>query len=391
LAIRDLRHSLPTLFLSIHGRRIAIGYDNPIDGGLKYTTMQIPVGMIYDRFNPGRILFAAFAVCALATIVFGLSNYYPLSIAMRVLIGVGASFGYIGTLIIGASWFPPRYFATYGGFAQVIGVFGAMIGQGPLAALTHSIGWRGTTIAAGFFGLFLALMVLLVVKTGPHRTPIAERKKKASLSAVLKLPQNWFAALYGFSTWAPITIFAALWGVPFMHKTYNIHLITAASFLILIWIGVAVGGPILGWLSLRVNGRKIPMALASSCGVVSSILLIYFNNHFGMVTFIILFLYGFAGSALVLAFATINEINEKQNLGTAAGFTNMAVVTGGLILVPLCGYIIQKLWDGTYLNGSPDYTLHEYRIALIMVPISFIVALITALFLLKETNYQHDI
>lgn len=356
-----------------------------------YAPMQIPVGMIYDRFHPSRILAAAFAVCALATIVFGISDYYSLTLATRVLIGICAAFGYVGTLLIGASWFPPRYFATYAGFAQIIGVAGGMIGQAPLIALTHKVGWHATAISVGVAGLFIAFWVFLIVKMGPYRVEPKKHEKKSSLKQVLKLRQNWFAALYGFSTWAPITIFTSLWGIPFMHKAYQVSLVGSASYMLLVWSGVAAGGPLLGWLAMYVNGRKIPMALASTVGLLSSIFLVFFEKDLSLIGYLALFLYGFAGSAQILAFATINEINEKQNLGTAAGLTNMAVVTGGLILVPLFGYIIQHLWDGSYLNGIPDYSLHEYQIALIMVPVSFAIALVTALFLLKETHYQHDI
>ncbi len=356
-----------------------------------YAPMQIPVGMIYDRFSPAKILFIAFAGCALATIAFGISNYYSFTLATRVIVGVCASFGYVGTLLIGASWFPPRYFATYAGFAQVIGVAGGMIGQAPLAALTHRVGWHAAAISVGVLGLFLALLVFLVVKMGPNRIPPSQHKEKSSLKAVLKLRQNWYAALYGFSTWGPITIFTSMWGIPFLHKAYTISLVEAGELMIFLWSGVAAGGPLLGWLAMRLNGRKIPMALASTTGIIASIFLIYFQTKLNIFCFVALFLYGFATSAQILAFATINEINPKQNLGTAAGLTNMAVVTGGLTLVPTFGYIIQHLWNGSYLNGTPDYALHEYRIALIMVPMCFAIALFTALFLLKETHYQHEI
>src|SRR3990167_678729 len=58
-----------------------------------YAPMQIPVGMIYNRFSPNRILYIAFAVCALATIAFGVSDYYSITLATRVIIGICAAFG----------------------------------------------------------------------------------------------------------------------------------------------------------------------------------------------------------------------------------------------------------------------------------------------------------
>ena len=73
-----------------------------------YTPMQVPAGMIYDKFGVRIVLCAA---CLLA--VFGLSIFISshtyLSAGMgRFLIGLGTAFAYIGTLKLASIWLPPK-------------------------------------------------------------------------------------------------------------------------------------------------------------------------------------------------------------------------------------------------------------------------------------------
>lgn len=358
-----------------------------------YAPMQIPVGMLYDKFDARKLLSIAIALCAVATILFGISDNYALAMATRLIMGAMAAFGFVGALIVGATWFDSKYFSTYTGFVQILGTCGAIIGQGPVAGLTHIFGWHETAIGVGVIGLICSLVVLYYVRPGPNKTLIKEHhefeKQKIDFSKVFKNPQNWWAAFYGFTTWTPIAVFGSLWGVPFLHEKFVIHKVAAAFLVSIAWIGVAVGGPIFGWMSIRTNLRRLPMIFSSALGLIVSIWLIYLNIHINIMTYVLLFLFGLSASAQVTSFGLISDINDKKILGTASGFTNMAVVAGGLLLIPLAGAIIQHLWNGTYENGSPAYTLHEYQVALLLIPIVFLLGLIVSLFFIKETYCEY--
>jgi len=356
-----------------------------------YAIMQIPAGYICDRFSPRYLLSGMLLLCALATAFFGLTSNFYLAGFWRFVIGFTSSFAYIGALRIGVNWYPSKRFALYTGLVQILGCAGAIIGSGPIAALTSVLGWQRTSFVIALVGLVLAALNWLVLRDEPpkelapdHR--VEKTKEEIHLREVFMNPQQWWAIFFGFSIWAPVEIFASLWGVPFLSQVYNFSNVRAASMMTALWIGIAAGGPISGWVSNHVERRKLPMATAGLLGIVCSSLIIYSASLPEWGLSLCLFGFGFASGNMVLAFGFANDINHKNNIGTAVGFTNMAVVFGGVLLQPAVGFIIQHLWRGTMVGDSPMYSIGMYQVGLSLIPISYLLAFTVAAFLLKETH-----
>ncbi|MCV5663683.1 hypothetical protein OFN50_32170, partial [Escherichia coli] len=90
-----------------------------------------------------------------------------------------------------------------------------------LVALVSQIGWRPAIFWMTILGIFLTLLFWLIIRDNPNSissTTLSHAKKSnlELLKTVLNNPQSWWTGLYGFCCWAPIPIFAELWGVPFL-------------------------------------------------------------------------------------------------------------------------------------------------------------------------------
>src|SRR5581483_7062273 len=83
------------------------------------------------------------------------------------------------------------------------------------------------------------------------------RDEWKSLIEVCRHPYTWITGAYAFSIWTPIAVFAALWGVAFLQVKYHISVIMASSLCSMIWLGIGVGSPLLGWVSDRFASRKL--------------------------------------------------------------------------------------------------------------------------------------
>ena len=359
-----------------------------------YTPMQIPAGILYDKFGARTLLTTALGLCALSTLAFGLTHFFPIALFARWIMGITAAFGFVGALVVGAAWFPVRYFATYTGLVQLLGCIGAILGQGPVASLTNLLGWRETAVLISFVGLIFAFLIWLVIRNAPpgqtsHIHSQKNTTKKISSREVFKKSQNWWIALFSFGIWGPVVTFAALWGVPFFHDVYHISTVEAASLTSFVWIGIAVGGPFLGWWSYRSSKRLTPMFSAALVGIIAAFFLLYVNHLPFWILIILLIGIGIGSSAQALSFGIINDLNQKEILGTAIGFTNMAIVAGGLVLQPIVGVILESLHKTQIINGVPIYPAYSYKIALVIVPMSFLLALIATIFI-KETNCHHQ-
>ncbi|MES2141346.1 MAG: MFS transporter [Pseudomonadota bacterium] len=362
-----------------------------------YTPMQLPAGLLYDRFGPRRLITLAVLVCATGALLFGTTPSVFMASVGRFFMGIGSSFSFIGALLLVSRWFPPHYFALLTGLVQLMSSVGAIAGQVPLAKAISHWGWRSTIISLSIAGVFLALFIWAIVRDSPET--VSQRKKfqcspKKSelkrLQQVCNNRQTWLIALYSFAIWAPITAFAALWGIPFLVANYGISTEAASKACAMIWLGIGIGSPLLGWISDTIKSRSIPLSFSAFLGIFSITLIIY-GPHLSIVwLYLTLFIVGLAASGQALSFGVVKDNNPPSVVGTAIGFNNTAVVAGGALFQPLIGILLYYNWNGTMHNGTPFYGAADYQKALIILPLCYILALIVSRFLLRETHCKQQ-
>src|SRR5881275_148747 len=73
-----------------------------------YAAMQIPVGVVLDRFGTRRLVVAGALVMAAGQLLLGMSHTVPLAIAARVLVGMGDAMTFISVLRLVGLWFAAR-------------------------------------------------------------------------------------------------------------------------------------------------------------------------------------------------------------------------------------------------------------------------------------------
>lgn len=357
-----------------------------------YTPMQIPAGLLLDRFGPRLLLTLSMAVCALGALAFGLTNSAIVASMARLFIGLVSAFAFVGALVLASRWFAAKYFALIVGLIQLMGCVGAIVGEAPVALIVQEIGWRSTMFWSAAVGGVFAILFWLIIRDNPESavhvssaTSASKMNELSRLKSVLKNPQTWAIGLYAFSCWAPISIFADLWGIPYLKIFYQTSVATAAVGVAVVWIGIAVVGPIIGWWSNKIGNRRLPLLICSIFGLLSSIVILYIPNLSWSFMYIALFLFGAAASAQSVTFGVVQDNNPLSVAGTAVGFNNMAVILGGVLFQPLVGLLLNLRWDGNSVNGIPVYTLENYRSALILLPICSVIGILASLFLVKET------
>lgn len=366
-----------------------------------YTPMQIPAGLLFDRYGPRLLLTLACFICALGALAFGVAHSLTTISAGRFLMGIGSAFAFTGTLLLASRWFPSHYFAILAGMLQMLSSIGMLIGTAPLANAVHVFGWRSTILCLAFVGFLLTLLIAVLVRDDPHKNGKLlvffsdQNRERMSfwgvlasewqrLKQVCKHSQSWLLAFYSFTSWGPILVFPALWAELFFMAKYNVTLTEAAAAASMAWWGVAIGSPAAGWLSERMGQRRFPLILCAFLGTVSAIAMIYLPVPFWMI-FLLMGLVGLAAGSQTLTFAVVKDNNDPMNVGSAMGFNNMMVVAGGLVLQPLVGFILHAFWDGKMVDNMPVYSLSSYYIALSIVPLVSFIGLILSLYCVKET------
>ncbi|MEM7174990.1 MAG: MFS transporter [Chlamydiota bacterium] len=352
-----------------------------------YTPVQIPAGFFYDRFGPRRLIACATVICAIGALIFGFAYDIVTAAFGRFCMGFGSAFAFIGSLTVAARWFP-KHFALCAGITQFLAAVGALSGAIPLAVLVNIFDWRTVIIATGWIGIGLGLFCFWIIRDQPPNVEWKRMRHRDLLREcreIFKSHQTWWIALYSFFSWGPTVVFAALWGVPFLMIRYQISNTQAAFAIGMIWIGIGIAGPFLGYLSDRIKRRKPLLLITSVIGLIAAATVLYIHQLPFFAVFPLLVAFGIASAGQILCFAIAKDINKRAVVSTALGLNNMAVVAGGALLQPLVGFLISFFWDGKSVEGVPVYSLASYRIGLFIIPLCFFLALLISIFCIRET------
>lgn len=358
-----------------------------------YAPTQLVGGILYDCFGPRLLITIATLICALGTLSFAVGTSFFYLALGRFLMGLGGAFSFVGVLVLASRWLPNKHFALVVGLLQALGCVAAICGQVPLSVAVKHYGWRECFHVLFYSGLVISIFVWLFIRDWPegNQAPVDEIHHShtdavtPSLRKVFAKVQTYWAAIYSFAIWAPITVFAALWGIPYISVLYNISTTAASTVCMMVWIGIGISSPLIGTWSTEINNRKIPLVTSAVLGVVSALALLYIPMPLWAMSFVLL-IFGFGAAGQSLIFALVQDNNAPAVVGSALGFNNLAVVAGGAICQPIAGYLLHLHWSGVSNNGIPFYDIQDFKQALLILPICFAVALIVSLFCLRETH-----
>ena len=355
-----------------------------------YAPMQLPAGILFDRYGPRKLMTCAILLCALGSFFFALTTQLFTAALGRFLIGIGSAFSFIGVLVLVSRWFPAKQFALLAGIAQLMSSIGAMFGEMPLAKLVDLVGWRNANFILAVLGVILATLIWVVIKDYPHKPTIIPPKRQLidewrRLHDVCKHRYTWIIGLYACTVWTPIAVFAALWGVPYLQQKLQISVVAASGLCSMIWLGIGIGSPLLGFVSDYFKRRKLALSISALIGLIATILLLYVPGLSIQSMSLVLLLLGFGAGGQTVSFAVVKDTNPQELVGTASGFNNLAVLIGGAIFQPLVGILLSHSHDWKLVSGVPIYTVASFNNALLVMPGCFILGLIISLFILKET------
>jgi MFS family permease len=328
-----------------------------------YAGMQIPVGLLLDRFGPRRLMTGAALVCAGGCVLFASGGTLGAVTAGRFLIGASAAFSLVGAMAVAGQWFPATRFAILSGGAMAMGMAGGVFGQAPLRLLLEASDWRTAMMVLAAGGVAVATGVFATVRDR-WRGQGGVASLLVGLGAVVRHPQTWLIALSGLGTSGPLLGFAGLWGVPFLETAYGLPRTRAAALTSMLFLGWGAGAPFFGWLSDRVGRRKTPLLAGLALETLALGVVIYVPGLPVTLLGGLSFLVGFLGSAQIVCFALVRENHPPGRSATAIGLVNALVTGAGALFQPLVGWLLDLAWTGETLLGARVYSLPAYRLAL---------------------------
>lgn len=359
-----------------------------------YAPMQIPVGLLMDRFGARRLLTFASLLCALGSVLFGMAHHLATAEFGRFLMGLGSAFGFVGMVYVCSHWFPSEKMALLVGLGNSIGMLGAVGAEGPLALSVATFGWRMTVQTFAVVGFVLAIAFYFFIRKDHQKSQKGEAKRTSldlvkNLKTVCSNYRTWLNAIISLLFYMTTAGFASLWGIPFLMIEYGLSKEMAGYVVSMIFVGWIVGGPLIGLFSDRFSKRKPFLFISIFLTALMLTPVIYISHLPIWLLFTLLFLVGFFSSAQLLNFSLAIEVNVLKAKGTSIAVTNFVVAVGSSIIQPFLGYLLDLGWDGTMKNGVPFYSIEDYRQAMVSFPATLLLAFIL-LFFLSEKKYEKE-
>ena len=349
-----------------------------------FSAMQMPVGIIAERFGLKKTLGMAVVICALASFAFAFSYQLKWAFLMRILMGFGSAFGFICLLIAVYEWMPERYYGLFIGLSQFIGTLGPMAAAGPMEYLAESssVHWRSIFMGLGIAGSVLALLVILFVANKPKdvsnfRVIHKPRPLLASLKKLLMQKQTWIIALYSAMVYFTLDYLSENEGKAFL-QLHGFSSQFGASMITVGWIGYAVGCPVLGFISDMTRRRKPVLVFAALCAVVSVAFIVYSPINAWVLT-AAFFTLGVGCSGQSVGFAIMAEQCHNYYIAIGLGFNNAMMMFLASLNAPMLGLIL----DGLQVEGT--LTLQDYQYTFSVIMAMVIAGLLISIFFIKET------
>jgi nitrate/nitrite transporter NarK len=329
---------------------------------LVYAGMQIPVGLLVDRWGTRRVLMLGAVLFTSGQLGFALAETYPAALACRALLGCGDALTFISVLRLGTRWFPARRSPFVAQLAGLVGMAGNLVTTLVLARVLSAYGWTATFAGSAAAGAVVLVLVLLFLRDHPEgfepepAEHVGGAYIRRQIAAAWREPGTRLGMWVHFTTQFPAMVFLLLWGMPFLIKDQGLTRADAGTLLTLVVAANLAIGLGYGQLLARHHAARTPLAL----GTVATTAVLWAGTLLWpgpaptplLVTLCVVL--GACGPASMIGFDFARPANPPERQGTASGIVNIGGFTASMTTLLAVGVLL-------------DLTGDDFRIALTVI------------------------
>lgn len=327
-----------------------------------YTAMQIPAGVLLDRFGSRRMVSLGLLIMGVGQIIVALADSVAVAIPGRMILGAGDAFIFSSVVRLVPSWFPAPRVPLVTQLIGMSGQVGQIASALPFAWLLQARGWSTAFLAVSFLAIAVAGLCWAFLRDRPPGIPAPPpaRGVRANLASVFRHPGTRLGMWTHWSTSFAPMVFGLMWGFPYLTQGEGLAKPTASLLIGLLAVVGVIVGPILGLLVQRHPLRRSNLVLAMvAAGLVPWLLVLAWPGPaplWLLITLCVGLAAGGPGSAIGFDFARTS--NPSHRLGAANAIVNLGGFTAAILATLLIGLVLDVFGDG------PDYTLGQFRLAM---------------------------
>ena len=318
---------------------------------LAVAAMQLPVGILLDRYGPRRVEPVLLALAALGAALFAWSDTIAgLSVA-RAVIGAGVCACLMAPLKAIAAWYPPDRQASYSGWIMVAGGIGALAATVPVELALRVASWRTVFAVLAAMTLVCALAIYLRVPDIDKPAGAGSfATQAAGVRDVMMHPRFWWMAPLGGLAMGSFMAVQGLWAVPWMMEVAGMSRADAADYLLAMNAVVMVGYFIIALFGTRLARRGIHARHLFGAGFAINLAALAMIELRVPGALLWWSLYGLGAASNVLGFTALNEGFPRALTGRTNTTLNLMRFSGSFAVQWGIGLIV----DGSRLAWGLD-------------------------------------
>jgi sugar phosphate permease len=340
-----------------------------------YAVLQVPVGMMVDRVGAKALIVMGAVLMLAGQCTLAFAPDFGLALAGRVMVGAGDALTFISVLRLLSFWFSGRILPQVSQWTGNIGQIGQILSVVPFSWLLHGYGWTPAFASAAGASAVVLILVVAVVRNSPpgHESPEPKQTMRHSLRQLkeaLRRPGTQLGFWSHFITQSPGTVFALLWGFPFLVGALDYPQALAASLLALLVVAGMIAGPILGLLSALFPLRRSNLVLTAVTAILTTwaVVLAWPTEPPLWLIGILIFVMGVGGPGSLIGFDFARQFNPRRNLGSATGIVNVGGFLATFVIMFVMGLVLDFVNQGRVASGFTDdlFSWDGFRLAFLV-------------------------
>ena len=329
-----------------------------------YTAMQIPSGVMADRFGARAASTVFLMIASIGSLVTCVGTEFWMIVLGKVMIAAGMAVVYVPLMKLVSVWFPKSDFAVLSGVVIAVGNVGAIAATGPLELMAQALGWREVFLVLGVITLVLAVLCATVIRNHPkdrglpsvEAVELSEHGTAVVESSAARIPvmkglrivlsggrKFWTCALAYFLVYGSIMTFQGTWAVTYFNNVYD-FVLSASWMVTALGVGKILSTLAIGGMTSRgiIRSKRKAMIYGTSVFTVLWAVIFVFAGDIDSYWFwfAVSFAFGFFGGFMTLSFTQVKEWYPIAISGTAVSGTNIFLFLGASVCTTISGAII---------------------------------------------------
>lgn len=297
-----------------------------------FAAMQIPAGMLLDRYGPRRVEPVLLVLAGTGALAFAYADGEAGLLAARALIGLGVAVCLMAPLKAIATWYPVERQASLSGWLMVAGGAGALAATAPLEFALRYASWRAIFVGLAVATYAVAVWIWLRVPDTPkpvHTTGFAAQW--AGVRKVFAHPRFWWIAPLGGLGMGAFMAIQGLWSVPWLMEVNGYDRAGAARHLLVMGVTVLAGYVFIGMFATRLARRGMHARHLFAAGFALNTLALAAIAAQVPGTYLWWGLYGLGAAVNVLSFTVLNDGFARELAGRANTAVNLIMFSGSFV------------------------------------------------------------